>query len=144
MRIPVSRAHGSLEFNMTPMIDVTFLLIIFFLLASHFAQQEVQLDLALPTAHSGRQGIEGQNRRVTINVLSEGALLLGGQPLDRQELARRIEFESRQNQEPGRELEVRIRCDRRVAYRHVEPIMLACAAAGVWKVTFAVVRENQP
>jgi len=35
-------------------------------------------------------------------------------------------------------LEVRIRCDRKVPYSVVEPIMIACARQGVWKVTFAV------
>jgi hypothetical protein len=29
-------------------------------------------------------------------------------------------------------------------YRMVEPIMLACARAGVWNVTFAVVEGNNP
>ena len=38
---------------MTPMIDVTFLLIIFFLVSSHLAQQELQVDLELPAAASG-------------------------------------------------------------------------------------------
>jgi biopolymer transport protein ExbD len=75
-------------------------------------------------------------------VLADGQLLLGGQQLERSELSRRIEFESRQLAAPGDELEVRIRCDRRVPYRAVEPIMLACAHSGIWKVSFSVVREQ--
>lgn len=142
MRVAVNRAHGSLEFNMTPMIDVTFLLIIFFLLASHFAQQEMQLELPLPSAASGHAPGDETHRRITINVLADGQMQLAGQALGRDELARRIGFEAQQKQEPGRELEVRIRCDRDVPYRQVEPIMLACAASGVWKVTFAVVRQE--
>ncbi len=38
---------------MTPMIDVTFLLIIFFLVSSHLAKQENFLKLDLPTAAAG-------------------------------------------------------------------------------------------
>jgi biopolymer transport protein ExbD len=143
MRVPVYKPHVSLEFNMTPMIDVTFLLIIFFLLASHFAQQEVQLDLNLPSASSGQQPKESQARRITVNVLAGGQVLLGGRQLEGAELSRRIEFESRQHATPGEELEVRIRSDRQVPYRYVEPIMLACARAGIWKVSFSVVREGK-
>ena len=39
MRTPKYQERGSLEFNMTPMIDVTFQLIIFFLVSSRMAQQ---------------------------------------------------------------------------------------------------------
>ena len=37
-------------------------------------------------------------------------------------------------------LEVWIRGDRRTAYRTVEPILLACAESGIWKVAFKVVQ----
>ena len=42
-----------------------------------------------------------------------------------------------------RPLEVRIRSDRNVPYRVVEPVLLACARSGVWNVTFAVIRGQQ-
>ena len=38
--------------------------------------------------------------------------------------------------------EVRIRSDRSVPYRFVEPVMIACARAGAWNVTFAVIRKE--
>ena len=51
-----------------------------------------------------------------------------------------IEYEARQSQDPQQNrLEVRIRSDRTVPYRIVEPLMVACARSGVWRVTFAVV-----
>jgi biopolymer transport protein ExbD len=142
MRAPVIRDHGSLEFNMTPMIDVTFLLIIFFLVSSHLAQQEMQVELDLPSATSGHAASDEQSRRVIVNVLADGSVLLGSQLVDRDELTRRIKFESEQTQQSSQELEVRIRCDRRVLYRFIEPIMLSCAKSGVWKVTFAVVNQD--
>ena len=46
-------------------------------------------------------------------------------------------------QEERDDLEVRIRSARSVAYEHVEPILLACARAGIWNVTFAVYRRNE-
>lgn len=124
---------------MTPMIDVTFLLIIFFLLSSHLAQQETQLELPLPTAASGHEATEDQTRRLTVNVLADGTLLLGSRPVTRDELPLAIQFE----REKSAELEVRIRCDQSVPYQLVEPVLLACARQGIWKVSFAVLREER-
>jgi biopolymer transport protein ExbD len=67
--------------------------------------------------------------------------MLAGNPVESAELARKIQFEGQQS---GGDLEVRIRSDRTVAYRYVEPILLACARSGVWNVAFAVVpREGR-
>ena len=144
MRVPSNLSRGSVGFNMTPMIDIVFLLIIFFLVSSHLARQEVQLDLDLPPATSGHAPEEDDDvRRVVVNVLPEAQedrrIMVGGTLLKPEELARLIRYESGQ---AGGQLEVRIRGDRTVPYRDVEPIMLACARAGVWKVTFAVVSEK--
>ncbi|MCA9048548.1 MAG: biopolymer transporter ExbD, partial [Planctomycetaceae bacterium] len=40
VRIPSKVSRSELQFNITPLIDVVFLLIIFFLVASHFARSE--------------------------------------------------------------------------------------------------------
>lgn len=140
MRTPSNLSRGSVGFNMTPMIDVVFLLIIFFLVSSHLARQETQLALDLPQAASGRRAEEDEVRRVVVNVLGEqdskGRIQVGGKLLSADELSAMIAFESRKSDEP---LEVRIRSDRRVRYRMIEPILVACARARVWNVTFAVV-----
>ena len=142
MRAPTNQSRGSVGFNMTPMIDIVFLLIIFFLVSSHLAQQEVQTELDLPTAGTGQRTVRDDIRRIVINVLPEaekgGQLTVGGRKLDQESLRALIEFESQQT---GGKVEIRIRCDRNVPYRVVEPIMVACARAGVWKVTFAVVKN---
>ena len=66
---------------MTPMIDVVFQLIIFFLLSSHLAKQETQLALPLPAAESGRPTQPSEQPRLTVNVLADGTLLVAGRPV---------------------------------------------------------------
>ncbi len=139
MRLPTAAQHRPVRFNMTPMIDVVFLLIVFFLVSSHLARQETQFELELPTASTGEQVLEQERPRVTINLLDEGRLLLASTPVDPAELQARLGHELANS---GRDLEVRIRGDRRVPYRSVEPVLLACAKAGVWNVTFAVIQED--
>jgi biopolymer transport protein ExbD len=158
MRVPSNLSRAGLGFNMTPMIDVVFQLIIFFLLSSHLAQQEVQLELNLPRAASGQSPDKEEIRRVVINVLPEAPrgypagkrIVVGGRFVDAEELAQLIDYEARRAPRasrrgtqgvPGGQLEVRFRCDRKVPYRVVQPLLIACARSGVWKVTFAVV-EN--
>ena len=41
-------------------------------------------------------------------------------------------------------MEIRIRGDRITAYKHVEPVMLACADSGIWNVSYAVVQKENP
>lgn len=145
MRIPSSYRRKPLAFNMTPMIDVVFLLIVFFLVSSHLVKQEAQLPLPLPLAESGPTAVDDETPRVTVNVLANGRILLAGQTVDRSELERRLrnQFQKFQHQNPQRDdLEVRIRSDRQVPYRRVEPLLLACARAGIWNVTFAVYRRE--
>ena len=59
---------------MTPMIDIVFLLIIFFMVASQFAQQSI-LDLNLPE-EKGEQDINPQAAGLVINIREDGALIL--------------------------------------------------------------------
>jgi biopolymer transport protein ExbD len=139
MRLPNHVRGGEVNFNMTPMIDVVFLLIIFFLVSSHLARQEAQLPLPLPVAQSGSRPVEAETRRITLNLLDDGRLLLAGRPVEPHDLGPRL---ATAVAESGPALEVRIRGDRHVAYRHVEPILWACARAGIWNVGFAVHRPE--
>ena len=117
MRVPNNLARGSLGFNMTPMIDVVLLLIIFFLVSSHLVRQDSQLELeelSLPTAHSGQPADKHQLSRVVVNVLpdqeSGGRIMVGGRLMRGRELGELIAYGNR----VGRRLEVRIRNDRKV------------------------------
>ncbi len=138
MRVPRVLRSGEVGFNMTPMIDVVFLLIIFFLVSSHLAKQEAQMELPLPVADSGEDS-DDQSRRLTLNVTSDGSMLLAGRRLDRDELKQRLK---QARDEHGSDVEIRIRGDRSVPYSAISPIMLSCARAGIWKVTFGVYRSQ--
>lgn len=139
MKLPLQRARGSLGINMTPMIDIVFLLIIFFLVSSHMVKQDAQLKLDLPQAASGHLETDESRPRVTVNVLPDGQVQLAGQAVGAEDLARRLGHERRRS---GEDLEVRIRADRKVPYATVEPILIACAQASIWNVTFAVLRQE--
>ena len=125
---------------MTPMIDIVFLLIIFFLVSSHLAKQESQLPLPLPSADSGDTPRNSLETRITVNVTAGGELRLGSNAVGVDELERRLKHETTR---VGQDIEVRLRTDRSVSYRYVSPVLAACARTGIWNITFSVFRSTE-
>lgn len=140
MRLPRRRLIAA-QINMTPMIDVTFQLIIFFLLSSRLAQQE-STEFDLPTAASGAAAADGLRPHLAVSITPDGRVRCGSDEVAPGDLVGRLKTERNHR---GADVEVRIRADRIVPYRVVEPVLLACADANIWNVTFAVVEraENQ-
>lgn len=135
MQIPSYARSKEVGFNMTPMIDVVFLLIIFFLVSSHLAKQEAQMDIDLPNAESGLESELSTNPRIVINVTRSGQLLISGRRVSEAQVEDRLAEHVTNN---GANIEVRIRSDRQIPFLQVRPVMLACAKMGIWNVSFSV------
>ncbi len=140
MKIPSYVGGRGVDFNMTPMIDVVFLLIIFFLVSSHLAKQEVQMQLPLPDARSGTQAEDSQLPRLVVNISAGGQIRMAGRQLTLEQFQERL---VKRREKYGQDLEVRIRSDRSVPYRNINPVMRRCAETGIWNVTFAVYRPGE-
>lgn len=140
MRLPGSHSERrGLRFNITPLIDVVFLLIIFFLVASHIVRSQAQEPIELPDAVQVEDN-ESSPLQLTITVSLEGTLSISGNVISLLELDQRLSALADQQQPP----EIRIRGDRAAAYRHIEPILLRCAALNIRDVKFAVQKAGQP
>jgi biopolymer transport protein ExbD len=137
MQIPSSTDRPSAGANMTPMIDVVFLLIIFFLVSSHLARQENRLPLELPLA-AEFDSVDPEKAPLTISVDEQARLRVGGNVIDvptlRQILA---DWSDRL----GSDAAIRIRTDGSVQYQYVEPVLREAALAGVTDAAIAV-RED--
>ncbi len=134
MRIPSYRGTSGLSINMTPMIDVTFLLIIFFLVSSHLAKQENFLKLDLPHAPGGANDAN-LGPTLTLQVLREGAYRIGSQTLQPDEVRRAIH---QRNVAEGSLVRIRIRTDREASYERIANLLKICAETGNANVVFAV------
>ncbi len=139
MRVPRFVNGSGVSFNMTPMIDVVFLLIIFFLVSSHLAKQETQVKLELPRAASGEETVP-EPPHVTLNIKSDGQWMWGNRPVSKSRL---VELLKQRRAAVGGPLIVRIRGDVQVPYRRVEPVLRACARSGVREVRFAVLPATE-
>jgi biopolymer transport protein ExbD len=119
--------------NLTPMIDILFNLIIFFLVSTRFGEIERQVDLAVPQV-AGEAALREVPRTRTINIYRNGALSLDGEAVSLAELSRRLAAD-RQVQS---KLEVAIRGDAQTPYQHVAAVIAACREAGIAELGIAV------
>ena len=123
---------GNLGVPLTPMIDVVFLLLCFFVTSQIFAQWETEIDIALPTAATGGmpQRLPGE---VIINVMADGTAVVNGQTLDDGQL--RAMMDRLVQLFPGQP--VLLRADKATAYEHVVRVLDTCRQADVWNISFA-------
>lgn len=139
MRIPSTTSRPSAGANMTPMIDVVFLLIIFFLVSSHLARQENRLPLDLPLATTFDSVIP-EKAPLTISVDDQAQLRVSGKIVDLQTLRSVL---LQWSERWGRAAAIRIRTDGDVQYQYVEPVLREAARAGVTDAAIAVREETK-
>lgn len=137
MKVPRRDRQQGAKVNITPLIDVVFLLVIFFLVATHFAHQEEVEAVELPTAESVADDPD-LPRRLTVTVTQAGDMYVKSRAVETAEIEQMIREDTQQR---SADYEVRIRSDQNVPYEQVEPIFLACLRAGVTKVGFAVTQK---
>lgn len=122
------------------MIDVVFLLIIFFLVSSHLARQEAKIPLDLPLA-SSHLPIDFEPASLTINILPEGTWSVGGTEIAD---ARLKEILADQRSRHGSGALIRVRTDREAPYARLEPILRYAAVNGLSNVSIAVSEPKKP
>jgi len=84
---PLIKKHETLTMDLTPIIDVVFLLLIFFIVASEFKKNETILNLTLPNS-SSVQKVE-ETKALVIEI-SEKKLAFKAKELDFNELAQKL------------------------------------------------------
>jgi len=139
MRLPDASLHRTpLRFNITPMIDVVFLLIIFFLVASYFIRSDQSKEVELPVASRGQSDDISSPHRLTITIEPDGHLSVGGVQMSENQIFRRIEELNATPAANGETPEVRIRSDRNAKFVSIRKLIEHCAAHNIRSIRFAV------
>jgi biopolymer transport protein ExbD len=125
------------EIPMTSLIDVVFLLLIFFLVATNFTRNETDHSVVLPNSEAGIKA-ESVPARLVINIRQEGTLIVNGSVMTMDEL--RTLARDFVAVHPGRPAV--IRADARVAYRTVMEVFGLCRAAGVVNIDLPVLEPG--
>ncbi|HAP08309.1 MAG TPA: hypothetical protein DCR20_10810 [Planctomycetaceae bacterium] len=143
MRPPsIGRQRSAFRFNITPMIDVVFLLIIFFLVASYFIRSEHARPVVLPQAPGGQRDTADSRPHLTVTVESAGQYSVGGQQMSYDSVVRRIQALAQSGQS-GTAGQVRIRADRTSHFGEIRQLIEACAQQRLTSIRFAVVQPGE-
>jgi biopolymer transport protein ExbD len=126
------------ELNLTPMIDIVFLLIIFFMVGTQFAEPEDRFQVELPTAGAVQPLAEGPDA-IVVSVSKDGRILLGEDRLTVEELEQRF-VEARENY-PAQAVVVRGEGEGR--YQAVIDVLAAANRAEMADVSLAYKTEQQ-
>jgi biopolymer transport protein ExbD len=125
VRINKGRLGAGLE--LTPMIDVVFLLMIFFLVASKLDEADRSIDVVLPQA-SAAKPLTTRPREFVINIDRAGNYYAGARPVRLQDLRQLLRQSATDN--PQRQTVV-LRADEETAHKFVVAAMDACVQAGI-------------
>lgn len=145
MNLQKKTADEDLELDMSPMIDMVFLLLIFFIVASQIIDEKPEV--TIPDAAYGKVS-ENQVGRLMITVQKqepadetndEVHFYIGSnkQPVDLEIVKQTIEAELSMNEK----LKVQIRADGRVSYEKNEMVTRACAEVGAQDLIYSVYEE---
>jgi len=145
------RGSATPQLNMTPLIDVTFQLIIFFMLVNNIIAEE-NVSMIVPNLEKPKTRELGEVERVTVNIAPmpfDLAARVTGNPLNHPGEATQVKIgllyfslddpdAIRSSLAAARqatpEVEIMLRADSALYYREVQPIMDAISAAGITKI----------
>ncbi|MGB0291537.1 MAG: ExbD/TolR family protein [Luteolibacter sp.] len=127
-----SRQPESAGMQLAPMIDIVFLLLIFFIVTWQFSRSETELDVSVPTAEQGEE-LTRPMGEIIINILEDGSIKVEGVVVDLAQLHDKLKviavnFENQP---------VRIRGDGDVTYQRIVEVIDTCQKAGIWNISFA-------
>ena len=117
--------------QLAPMIDVVFLLLIFFIVLWNYARFETEIDISVPAASAG-ENPERTIGEIVVNVKKEGGIIIEG--IERTELETLEMFKSIVAAYPDQALI--LRGDKEASFDHIVKVLNLCKEANIWNISF--------
>ena len=127
--------------NMTPMIDVVFQLIIFFVCTAQLERQAIDESIRLSMSPNGPLVETKDPREVVIEIDDRGRISIARNYMNDlflRNLLRNVVISH------GQTTPVIIRASGKTKHEDVRKVMDACSYAGLWKVSFAATKLAAP
>ena len=143
MKLEAKELSDEVEIDMSPMIDMVFLLLIFFIVASQIVSDKPPVDV--PTAESAKIA-ENDDDRFMISVSkNEDPLQKYYLPYDAHTPGPWEVLVSAVQDAVNANPDVRIvvRADNQVPFKETEKLMKACAEAGAYNMIFSAFEEQE-
>lgn len=125
--------------NLTPMIDIVFLLIIFFMVGTKFTELERKIALQVPQVKDAGALTAAPEKKV-VNVYRDGRITLDRDVVSLEDLTARLAAARTQYEDLG----VLVRGDADGTFQNVADVLNACRQAGVADMGISVRLARRP
>jgi biopolymer transport protein ExbD len=137
MRIKDVQGEAEEPFNLVPLMDMAFNLLIFFMAATSFTQLEKDMGVQLPKT-APFQTMSAPPKQLIINIKQDGATVIAGKTYTADELASFVQ--SQLKTEPTRA--VLIRADERSIMKYFASVATLCRRAGVSELKIGLLQQS--
>jgi biopolymer transport protein ExbD len=137
MAIQLNKGRTQGLLDMTPMIDMVFNLLIFFMVVTRFAEEERDMKVLLPSGTEAMP-LTARPHEIFVNIDSQGGYFFRGRQLTQQELGQVLRDAAVNN--PANQSVV-IRADKRVPWDFVATAMRLCNEAGIRDYSASLTEE---
>ncbi|MBN2302235.1 MAG: biopolymer transporter ExbD [Lentisphaerae bacterium] len=131
------RSNEGCEIDMTPMIDVVFQLIIFFIVTIKMEEQKADIELEM--AKHGPIIKDEDPRTMVIEVDKRGWIYMHGTPVN----LRQFQAIMKNRYKRHGQFPVLIRGDKATQHKDIRSIMDVCTGIGIWRINFAAIKEKK-
>ncbi len=117
---------------MAPMIDMVFLLLVFFMTVASVAKSQRTVELDLPESEESKIPEDASGRGL-LSVDADGIYYIGDEPRSLDEIKASISERIRQDPK----LQIQIRADRATEYAAVQKLLKTAAESGAYEIIYA-------
>ncbi|MDF2377106.1 MAG: biopolymer transporter ExbD [Verrucomicrobiales bacterium] len=137
MKFRETTSQQGAELELAPMIDVVFLLLIFFIVTWQFARFERDMDISVPAAEEA-EDTDRQAGEIIVNVREDGTIVLNGRDVSQAELLSKLQAIS----EAYPDQAVILRGSSDANFQAIINVLDQIKKAGIWNVAFATTKPQ--
>ena len=130
------KQEDEIGFQLAPMIDMTFLLLIFFMVTTKISKEQVNVKIKLPTAANASIPDDLSNRDI-ISIDKDGTYYIGQNPADKKELTAHLKERFKVNPP----LRLYVRADKNTPGKQIKELMRIASEAGAVNVIFGTYQD---
>ena len=135
MRLP-KKQDDEIGFQLAPMIDMTFLLLVFFMVTTKISKEQIKVDIKLPTAANAVVPSDLSDRDI-ISIDSAGQYFVGQKPVDKKQLTAHL----KQRFKDTPPLRLYVRADLQTQGKQNKELMKIASEAGAINVIFGTYKD---
>ena len=137
MRIKDPLSEGEEPYNLVPLTDMVFNLLIFFMCATTFAQVEKELAVQLPHTATFAP-LSAQPQQIVINIKQDGATVVNGKTYEPKPLAELLTGSLKRRPDTS----IVIRADERSIMKYFAGVARTCKQAGVTETRISYIDDG--